>query len=147
MTEQPLLGLDGIKAVIPHRDPFLFLSRVTAMEPGVCAQAEWDIDPQAAWFAGHFPGRPVLPGVLLVESIAQCGALAALSASAYAGKLALFGGASSVKFRRSVLPGDTVTLKVRLEHLTPRGGQGHGDAFVDGQLCCQADVLFVFAKE
>jgi 3-hydroxyacyl-[acyl-carrier-protein] dehydratase len=129
--------------VLPHRDPFLFVSTVTAVEPGLSASGTWELTGDEAFFAGHFPGRPTLPGVLMVESLAQVGGIAVLLDPRYAGKLPLFGGIERARFRRQVGPGDTLELEVTMDRLSARAGKGHGTASVGGQTACEAELLFV----
>jgi 3-hydroxyacyl-[acyl-carrier-protein] dehydratase len=128
---------------LPHRAPFLLIDEVLEITPGKGARARWTLTGDEWFFPGHFPGYPITPGVLLLESIAQCGAVAVLDDPAYAGKLPLFGGVERARFRRSVVPGDTVDLFCEMTRLSARGGKGHGTASVNGQLCCEADLLFV----
>ena len=132
------------EAVIPHRPPFLLLTAVTAVEPAASATGYWDLTGDEAFFAGHFPGRPTLPGVLQCESIAQLGAYALLSAPSFAGRLALFGGIDKVRFRRQVLPGDRLDLTVTLDRVSARAGRGSGGASVAGETACECGLLFVF---
>lgn len=132
---------------LPHRPPFLFLDRLLSVEPGVRASAQWMLNGDEWFFAGHFPGRPTAPGVLLLESIAQCGAVVILSEPKYAGRLPLFGGVEHARFRRQVLPGDTVSLECEITRLSARGGKGHGRACVNGQLAVESDLLFILADE
>ncbi|MEE9415141.1 MAG: 3-hydroxyacyl-ACP dehydratase FabZ [Acidimicrobiales bacterium] len=129
--------------VIPHRDPFLFLDEITAFEPGVSASGLWRLTGDEWFFSGHFPGRPTLPGVLMCEAIAQLGGVAVLGAPTYAGKLALFGGLDNARFRRQVVPGDTLELTVEMGRLSARAGKGTGTASVAGELACKCDLLFV----
>jgi 3-hydroxyacyl-[acyl-carrier-protein] dehydratase len=129
--------------VLPHRPPFLFVDELVAVEPGAAASGRWHLTGDEAFFAGHFPGRPTLPGVLMVEALAQVGAIAVLLEPRYAGKLPLFGGIDAVRFRRQVEPGDTLDLRVEMGRLSARAGKGHGTATVGDQVACEADLLFV----
>src|SRR5271170_1783417 len=129
--------------VLPHRSPFLFVTAVTDVEPGLSARGRWDLTGDEAFFAGHFPGRPTLPGVLMVEALAQLGGIAVLLDPRYAGKLLLFGGIERTRFRRQVVPGDRLELEVTMDRLSARAGKGHGRASVGGQTACEGELLFV----
>ena len=129
--------------VIPHRPPFLLVDEVVEMTAGVSARGRWTVTGDEDFFAGHFPGRPTLPGVLMVESIAQLGAYVVLSDERFAGKLPLFGGIDSARFRRQAVPGDTLDLEITLGRMSARAGKGSGTVHVGGELACQADLLFV----
>jgi 3-hydroxyacyl-[acyl-carrier-protein] dehydratase len=129
--------------VLPHRPPFLLVTELIAVEPGVSAQGRWELTGEEAFFGGHFPGRPTLPGVLMVESLAQLGGIAVLLDERYAGKLPLFGGIERARFRRQVVPGETLELDVTMDRLSARAGKGHGRASVGGQTACEAELLFV----
>ncbi len=129
--------------VLPHRDPFLFVDEITALNPGVSATGTWTLSGDEHFFAGHFPGRPTLPGVLMCEAIAQVGAIAVLSDERYAGKLPLFGGLDKARFRRQVGPGDTLVLEVEMARLSARAGKGTGRALLNGEVAVSCDLMFV----
>ena len=107
--------------LIPHREPFLFLDEIIELTPGQAARGRWRLDGSEPFFAGHFPGRPTLPGVLMIEAIAQLGVAVVRSDDRFAGKLPLFGGVDKARFRRQVVPGDVLDLQIELERLTGRG--------------------------
>ncbi len=131
--------------VLPHRAPFLLLDSVTDLRLGEGAVGEWHLTGDEEFFVGHFPGRPTLPGVLMLEAIAQLGAYAVLSDPAHAGKLPLFGGVEKARFRRQVVPGDTLRLEITLGRMSARAGKGSGRAMVGDSVACEAEILFVFA--
>ncbi len=129
--------------ILPHRPPFLFVDKLLALEPGQSARGIWHLTGDEWFFPGHFPGRPTLPGVLQTEAIAQLGAVAVLTDERFAGKLPLFGGLDSARFRRQVVPGDVLTLEVELGRMSARAGKGTGRALVNDQVACEASLLFV----
>lgn len=129
--------------LLPHRPPFLFVDEIVDLVPGESASAIWRLTGDEWFFEGHFPGRPTLPGVLMCEAIAQVGALAVLADERYAGKLPLFGGLDSARFRRQVGPGDTLELTVEMGRLSARAGKGSGTATVNGELAVSCDLMFV----
>lgn len=130
---------------LPHRPPFLLLDTLLTLEPGVRASGEWRLSGDEWFFPGHFPGRPTTPGVLLLESIAQCGAVVVLSDERYVGRLPLFGGVERARFRRQVVPGDTVTVECEMTKLSARGGKGVGRALVGDELAAATEIFFVLA--
>jgi 3-hydroxyacyl-[acyl-carrier-protein] dehydratase len=135
-----------IEAILPHRDPFLLLDRVTELVPGEYAVAEKDILATEDIFRGHFPGYPVFPGVLQLEAMAQTGAVAVLSQPDNRGKIVLFARADDVRFRRAVTPGDTLRLEMRLTKSRGAVGKGEGRAFVGGDLVCSGTLTFAVTE-
>ncbi|MCU1369958.1 MAG: Beta-hydroxyacyl-(acyl-carrier-protein) dehydratase FabA/FabZ [Ilumatobacteraceae bacterium] len=136
---------DALVDLLPHRPPFRFVDAVDACEPGRSAVARWRITGEEPWLAGHFPGNPIVPGVLQIEALAQTGAVAVLADPAFAGRLPLFGGVEDVRFRGQVRPGDEVVLSVEIDRLGGRGGWGRGTATVAGTETCRGRLLFVLA--
>jgi 3-hydroxyacyl-[acyl-carrier-protein] dehydratase len=131
--------------VLPHRDPFLLVTDIVELVPGASAICRWVLTGNEVFWPGHFPGRPTMPGVLMIESLAQTGAIALMADERFSTKLALFGGVDGVRFRRQVVPGETLLLEVTLGQMSSRMGKGHGRASVDGKTACEADLLFVLA--
>ena len=136
-----------IMRIIPHRYPFLLIDRVIELEPGKRVVALKSVTANEPQFTGHFPGRPIMPGVLMVEALAQAGAVAVLSLPEYEGKLALFAGIEECRFRRTVLPGDTLRLEVTLEKLRGVFGKGRAVASVDGEVAVEATISFVIPRD
>lgn len=132
--------------LLPHRAPFLFVTEVVDVVPGERAAARWALTGDEPFFAGHFPGRPTLPGVLQVEALAQVGALALLADDRYAGRLPLFGGIDKARFRRQVVPGEVLDLEVVMDQLRGSAGRGTGTATVGGAVACQASLFFVITS-
>lgn len=129
--------------ILPHREPFLFLDGVTSLTPGQSAEGYWQTTGEEFFFSGHFPGRPTLPGVLMTEALAQLGAYAVLTDDRFAGKLPLFGGIDSARFRRQVLPGERLDLRVEVLRLSTRAGRAAGEASVGGKTACSCELMFV----
>ncbi|MRS12209.1 MAG: beta-hydroxyacyl-ACP dehydratase [Actinobacteria bacterium] len=137
-----MLDREAIKGILPHRDPFLLVDRVLELEPGVRAKAELDVTTDAFWVPGHFPQYAVMPGVLIVEALAQTGAVALLSLPENVGKLAFFAGIDKVRFKRQVVPGDTLTFEVEITKARASIGFGEAKASVGGELACSGTLMF-----
>jgi 3-hydroxyacyl-[acyl-carrier-protein] dehydratase len=135
-------GRDVIEQILPHRDPFLLVDEVTELEPGRRVVARRSVDAGDWWFPGHFPDRPVMPGVLIVEAMAQTGAVAVLSEEENRGRLALFAGIDGVRFKRIVEPGDELELTCDLEKVRGPIGKGRAEARVDGELAARGVLTF-----
>ncbi len=129
--------------LLPHRPPFLFVDELAELVPGERVSGSWHLTGDEWFFPGHFPDRPTLPGVLMLEALAQLGACAVLADERYSQKLPLFGGADKVKFRRQVIPGDTLELEVTMDRLGSRAGRGSGIARVGEETAVQASLMFV----
>lgn len=148
MIEGPRLPLDrhGIQQIIPHRDPFLLVDEVSELEPGVRARGLYRVDPAAWYLAGHFPGNPIMPGVLQVEALAQLGAICGLSHPDHAGRLALFAGIDDVRFKRIVRPSDVLDLECRIVRLRGPVGRAEVEAGVGGELACRGTITFALTE-
>ena len=140
------LGREEIEAILPHRDPFLLIDEVVELEPGERVVARKKVRPDEWYLAGHFPGRPVMPGVLIVEAMAQAGAVAVLSEEENRGKIAFFGGIDDVRFKRIVEPGDELELECRLERVRGPIGKGKATAKVDGKLAARGTLTFAVER-
>ena len=138
-----LMNREQIMEVIPHRDPFLLIDEVLEMEVGVKIKARKFMKEDEFWFQGHFPGHPVVPGVLMVEMLAQAGAVAMLSMDEHKGKIGFLGGVDKAKFRRMVVPGDTLTLEMEIIKIKGPVGVGKAVATVDGEKAVTAEISFV----
>ena len=143
----PPLSRTEIESILPHRDPFLLLDEVLELKPGERVVARKRVRPDEWYLAGHFPGRPVMPGVLSVEAMAQAGAVAVLSQPENRGKLALFAGIDDVRFKRLVVPGDELELTCEVERLRGPVGRGKATAKVAGDLAVRGTLMFAVTDE
>jgi 3-hydroxyacyl-[acyl-carrier-protein] dehydratase len=142
---QPPFGRDEIERILPHRDPMLLLDDVLELDPGSRVVARKVVTESNC--AGHFPGNPIMPGVLMVEALAQAGAVAVLSQEENRGKLALFAGIDDVRFKRIVRPGDELRLECDLETVRGPVGRGKARATVDGELAVRGTLTFAVSNE
>lgn len=141
------LGPAAIRDFIPHRYPFLLVDRVVAIEPGIRAVGIKNVTQNEPFFEGHFPDYPVMPGVLIVEAMAQVGAVGVMALEEYRKKLALFAGIDGVRFRRQVIPGDTLAMEVEISRLKGKVGRGKGTATVESERVCEAELMFAFTEK
>ena len=138
-----MLGIKEIQEIIPHRHPFLLIDRIEELEPGVRAVGYKAVTYNEPQFAGHFPEEPVMPGVLIVEALAQTGAVAILSVEENRGKTAYFGAMYLVKFKKKVVPGDTLRLECEIIKKKGPMGVGKATATVDGKVAVVAELTFM----
>lgn len=141
-----MLNIDEIQKILPHRPPFLLLDRVEELEPGKRAVGKKCVTMNEPFFQGHFPGKAVMPGVLILESLAQAGAICMLTVEGNAGKLVYFGGMDRVKFKRQVVPGDVLTLEVEITKSKGSFGVGTATAYVDGKVAVEAVLTFAIGE-
>lgn len=137
-----MLNSQEIQAIIPHRYPFLLVDRIVELEEGVRAVGIKAVTVNEPFFQGHFPGYPVMPGVLIVEALAQVGAVVLLKKAENAGKIALFAGIDGFRFRRQVVPGDVLRLEVELTKMRGPVGKGSVRATVDGEVAAEGEMMF-----
>lgn len=137
-----MLNVNEIKEIIPHRYPFLLIDRVDELEEGVKAVGVKNVSVNEPFFQGHFPNEPVMPGVLIVEALAQLGAVAILSKEEFKGKTAYFAGIEKVRFKRKVVPGDVLKLEVEIIKMKGKIGIGKAIATVEGVKACEGEILF-----
>jgi len=137
------LTIQEIKEIIPHRYPMLLVDRVEELEEGKRVVAKKNVTINEPFFQGHVPHEPVMPGVLIVEAMAQAGAVALLSLEDFRGKTAYFGGLDKAKFRKKVTPGDTLILEVEIIKVKSAAGIGKGIAYVDGKKVAEAELTFM----
>lgn len=141
-----LMTTKEIMEIIPHRQPFLLIDTIEELEPGVRAVAKKCVSYNEPYFAGHFPGEPVMPGVLIVEALAQAGAVVLLSQPEFKGKTAYFGAIQSAKFKKKVVPGDVLMLETEIIKRKGPIGIGSAKAYVDGKLAVQAELTFAIGS-
>ncbi|NYE57676.1 3-hydroxyacyl-ACP dehydratase FabZ [Carboxydothermus ferrireducens] len=134
-----------IMNILPHRYPFLLVDKILEVVPGEKAVGIKNVTINEPFFQGHFPGRPIMPGVLLLEAMAQVGAVAILTDERYAGKLPMFAGIDGARFRKPVLPGDQVVFEVGLLKIKGSLGKARGSGKVNGELVVEAEILFALA--
>jgi len=142
-----ILDSQGIRSIIPHRYPFLLVDKIIELTPGVRAVGIKNVTANEPFFVGHFPTYPVMPGVLIVEAMAQVGAVALLSTEQFKGQMAFFAGIDKVRFKRQVQPGDSLLLTVELGQMRRNIGSGSGTATVDGELACRGEFMFALAPD
>ena len=140
------LGPAQIRDLIPHRYPLLLVDRIEELEAGVRAVGIKNVTQNEPYIQGHFPDYPVMPGVLIIEAMAQVGAVGVMAGGEHRDKLALFAGIDGVRFRRQVLPGDVLRMEVEIVRLKGRVGRGKGRATVGEERVCEADLMFAFAE-
>jgi len=140
------LDTEAIMKILPHRQPFLFVDKIIFLEKGKRAVGIKNLTINDYFFKGHFPGRPIMPGVLIVEAMAQVGGVMMLSPEENRGKLAYFLAADNIKFRKTVVPGDQLMLEVEAGKIKSRTGQVHGKALVDGKVVAEADLMFALVE-
>lgn len=137
-----VIEAEEIQRILPHRYPFLLVDRIIEIEPPTRAVGIKNVTVNEPFFQGHFPTYPVMPGVLIVEAMAQVGGVAVLAADEYKDKLALFAGIDNVRFKRQVKPGDTLRIEVEVQKIRRGLGLGAGTATVNGELACKGDIMF-----
>lgn len=141
-----MLTIEEIKEIIPHRYPFLLIDRILEVEEGQRAVGIKNVTANEEFFNGHFPEYPVMPGVLIVEALAQVGAVAMLKKEENRGRLAFFAGIDNCRFKKQVVPGDQLRLEVEMTRVRGSIGKGKGIATVDGKVACEVEITFALGK-
>ncbi|MED4924056.1 3-hydroxyacyl-ACP dehydratase FabZ [Anoxybacillus geothermalis] len=142
-----MLDIQQIQAIIPHRYPFLLVDRILEIEEGKRAVGIKNVSANESFFAGHFPEYPVMPGVLIVEALAQVGAVVLLQSEENRGRLAFFAGIDNCRFKKQVKPGDQLRLEVEILRARGAIGKGKGTATVDGELVCETELMFALGEK
>src|SRR6056297_1077015 len=137
-----MYNINDIKKILPHREPFLLIDKVIELEKGVKAVAVKNVSYNEYFFRGHFPDNPVMPGVLILEALAQTGAFAILNEEKFKGKVAYFGGMKNVKFKKMVVPGDTLRLVTEIVKIKGSIGKGKATAYVEEKIVAKAEMTF-----
>lgn len=142
-----MLNIMEIKEIIQHRYPFLLVDRILEIEDGKRAVGIKNVSANEPFFNGHFPSYPVMPGVLIVEALAQVGAVAMLRQEEYKGRLAFFAGIDNCRFKKQVVPGDQLRLEVEITRIRGSVGKGKAIATVDGEVACETEIMFAFGDK
>lgn len=138
-----MLNREEIKKIIPHREPFLLVDEVTELEPGKRGVGKFTLTGEEFFLKGHYPGMPIMPGVLIIESMAQLGGVVCLSLPEFKGKTPIFGGIKNARFKRKIEPGDTLEIEIVIDRIIKNAGIGKCKATVDGELACSAEITFI----
>ena len=146
MTPATPFGRDAIESILPHRAPFLLLDEVLELVPGERVAATYRVPEDGWWFAGHFPERPVMPGVLIVEAMAQTGAVAVLAEEENRGRIAFFAGIDDCRFKRVVPPGETLSLVCEIDQVRGPIGRGKATAHVGSELAARGTLTFAVER-
>ena len=141
-----MLNIDEIQKILPHRAPFLLIDRIEELHPGKHATGRKCVTMNEPFFQGHFPGKAVMPGVIILEALAQTGAICMLTVEGNEGKIVYFGGMYKVKFKRQVVPGDVLTLEVEITKIKGNFGVGTAVAYVEGKVAVEAILTFAIGK-
>ena len=142
-----MLNIDQIKELIPHRYPFLLVDKVVELEEGKRAVGIKNVSVNEPFFQGHFPEYPIMPGVLIIEAMAQVGAVAMMSIDENKGKLGVFAGIDKVRFKKEVRPGDTLRMEVEMTSLRRNIGKANASAYGDGELDCSGELMFALVQK